>query len=61
MKEVTNQYISKGRNIFIIGATRIGKSNLTCALESYACLEDKGVIYIWFSDLIVREITIGKE
>ena len=56
----TNEYITEGKNIVIVGATGTGKSYLACALGNCACLEGKKVLYIRLPDLIT-DLTLGKE
>ena len=46
----TNNYIKKGLNVILIGATGCGKSYIACALATNACHEDYKVRYFHLHD-----------
>lgn len=55
----TNDYISKGHNIIITGATGCGKSWLSCALGKNACQDRIHVKYYRLADLL-SELEVQK-
>ena len=55
-----NDYIKKGENIILVGATGTGKSYIACALGNCACQAGIKVLYIRLPDLLT-ELTLGRE